>query len=120
MTVLKAAVIGCGDVSAVHFEAIAKLDGARLAGVCDSDPGRLAAAVAAHGVPGFADHHSLIEAIGPDVVHITTPHNMHASISADCLERGVNVIVEKPLAHTLEEGRRLVEASTVSAAKIAV
>lgn len=120
MTALKAAVIGCGDVSAVHFEAIAKLDGARLAGVCDSDPGRLAAAVAAYGVPGFPDHLSLIEAVGPDVVHITTPHNMHASIAADCLERGVNVIVEKPLAHTLEEGNRLVEAAKASNAKIAV
>ncbi|HBH59767.1 MAG TPA: gfo/Idh/MocA family oxidoreductase, partial [Arthrobacter bacterium] len=49
-----------------------------------------------------------------------TPHNMHASIAADCLERGVNVIVEKPLAHTLEEGRRLVEAAKASSAKIAV
>ncbi|BAS07133.1 inositol 2-dehydrogenase [Arthrobacter sp. Hiyo4] len=120
MTGLKAAVIGCGDVSAVHFEAIAKLDGARLAGVCDSDPGRLAAAVAAYGVPGFPDHLSLIEAVGPDVVHITTPHNMHATIAVDCLERGVNVIVEKPLAHTLKEGRRLVAAAEGSDAKIAV
>jgi UDP-N-acetyl-2-amino-2-deoxyglucuronate dehydrogenase len=120
VTALKAAVIGCGDVSAVHFEAIAKLDGARLAGVCDTDPGRLAAAVAAYGVPGFSDHGSLIEAVGPDVVHITTPHNTHAAIAADCLGRGVNVIVEKPLAHTLEGGRRLVEAARASDAKIAV
>lgn len=115
-----AAVIGCGDVSAVHFEAVAKLDGATLVAVCDADPQRLAAAVAAHGVPGYADHRSLIDAVRPDVVHICTPHDQHASLAADCLERGVNVIVEKPLAHTLAEGRRLVAAASAGSAKIAV
>ncbi|MBT2550996.1 Gfo/Idh/MocA family protein [Arthrobacter sp. ISL-65] len=120
MTGLKAAVIGCGDVSTVHFEAIAKLEGVQLAAVCDSDPERLAAAAEAYGVPGFPDHLSLIEAIRPDVVHVTTPHNLHASIAVDCLEQGVHVVVEKPLAHTLQEGRRLVTAAKASTAKIAV
>jgi UDP-N-acetyl-2-amino-2-deoxyglucuronate dehydrogenase len=115
-----AAVIGCGDVSSVHFEAIAKLDGATLVGVCDPDPQRLASAMSAYGVPGFADHQSLVEAVRPDVVHICTPHDRHASVAADCLERGVHVIVEKPLAHTLAEGRRLVEAAAAGRAKIAV
>jgi predicted dehydrogenase len=115
-----AAVIGCGDVSSVHFEAIAKLDGATLVGVCDPDPRRLASAMAAYGVPGYADHQSLLEAVRPDVVHICTPHDRHASVAADCLERGVHVIVEKPLAHTLAEGRRLVEAAAAGNAKIAV
>lgn len=120
MTELKAAVIGCGDVSAVHFEAISKLDGVRLAAVCDTDAGRLAAAVAAYNVPGYPDHLSLIQAIGPDVVHVSTSHDLHASFAGDCLERGVNVIVEKPLAHTLEEGNRLAEVAKGSPAKIGV
>ena len=117
---IRAAVIGCGDVSAVHFQALEKLDGVQLAGVCDTDPGRLAAAVQAFGVPGYPDHLSLLEAVGPDVVHITTPHNMHASVASDCLERGVSAIVEKPLAHTLAEGRRLVQAARNGTAKIGV
>ncbi|MBD1544548.1 Gfo/Idh/MocA family oxidoreductase [Arthrobacter sp. IA7] len=115
-----AAVIGCGDVSTVHFEAVAKLDGAALVAVCDADPQRLASAMATWGVPGYADHLALIEAVKPDVVHICTPHDHHAAVAVDCLERGVNVIVEKPLAHTLAEGRRLVEAASAGRAKIAV
>jgi predicted dehydrogenase len=115
-----AAVIGCGDVSAVHLEAVAKLNGATLVAVCDPDPQRLASAMAAWGVPGYADHLALIEAARPDVVHICTPHDQHAAVAAECLERGVNVIVEKPLAHTLAEGRRLVEAASAGRAKIAV
>jgi UDP-N-acetyl-2-amino-2-deoxyglucuronate dehydrogenase len=115
-----AAVIGCGDVSSVHFGALATMDDARLVAVCDTDPGRLEAAAAAHGVPGYANHLDLLEKVRPGVVHICTPHNLHASIAADCLERGVNVIVEKPLAHTQEAGRRLIEAAEGSPAKIAV
>jgi UDP-N-acetyl-2-amino-2-deoxyglucuronate dehydrogenase len=117
---IRAAVIGCGDVSTVHFGAISKLDDVELVAVCDTDPGRLAAAVAAYGVPGFADHLSLLAGQKPDVVHISTPHDQHAALAADCLERGVNVIVEKPLAHTLEDGCRLIEAAAQSGAKIAV
>ncbi len=117
---IRTAIIGCGDVATVHFGAIARLDGATLVAVCDSDPQRLAAAVAAYGVPGFADHLSLLRTVGPDVVHICTPHDQHASVAADCLQLGVHVIVEKPLAHTLAEGRRLVEAASAGTAKIAV
>jgi predicted dehydrogenase len=117
---IRAAVIGCGDVSTVHFEAVAKLDGAELVGVCDPHPERLAAAAELYGVPGFADHQSLLDAVRPEVLHICTPHNQHASIAVDCLERGVNVIVEKPLAHTLAEGRRLVDAASRGNAKIAI
>ena len=115
-----AAVIGCGDVSSVHFGALATMDDVDLVAVCDADSGRLAAAEALHGVPGYVDHLDMLAEVRPDVVHICTPHHLHASIAADCLERGVNVIVEKPLAHTLEEGRRLIEAADQSPAKIAV
>lgn len=115
-----AAVIGCGDVSIVHFEALATMADVELVAVCDTDPGRREAAAAAHAVPGFADHLAMIEALRPDVVHICTPHDQHASVAIDCLERDVNVIVEKPLAHTLAEGRRLVEAAERSTAKIGV
>jgi UDP-N-acetyl-2-amino-2-deoxyglucuronate dehydrogenase len=70
-----AAVIGCGDVSSVHFEALAASPGIELVAVCDADPGRLAAATAAYGVPGFANHLQLLDEFHPDVVHICTPHD---------------------------------------------
>lgn len=115
-----AAVIGCGDISTIHFAALATMDDAELVAVCDSDPERLDAASAVHGVPGYADYLDMLQKVRPDVVHICTPHHLHASVAADCLERGVNVIVEKPLAHTMAEGRRLIEAAERSPAKIAV
>lgn len=115
-----AAIIGCGDISTVHFGAVSTLENVELVAVCDTDPGRLEAATAAYGVPGYPDYLDMLEQARPDVVHVCTPHHLHASVAADCLERGVNVIVEKPLAHTLEEGKRLIEVAERSPAKIAV
>jgi predicted dehydrogenase len=118
--VATAALIGCGDVSAIHLEAIAALDGIELAAVCDTDPDRLDAAAKALSVPGFADHRQLIDSVRPDVVHICTPHDQHAQVAIDCLEQGVHVITEKPLAHTVKDGLRLIEAAEQNPAKIAV
>lgn len=115
-----AAVIGCGDVSIVHFGALAALPGVRLVAVCDTDPERLATAATMHHVPGYADYLTLLDQVRPDAVHICTPHNQHAQLAADSMARGVHVILEKPLASTLEEGRRLVELAERGSAKIAV
>jgi UDP-N-acetyl-2-amino-2-deoxyglucuronate dehydrogenase len=105
------AVIGCGDVSSVHLAAIADNPAIDLVAVCDTETTRLAATVAAFDVPGFTDHRQLIREIQPDVVHICTPHHQHVQLAVDCLERGISVILEKPLAHTLAEGQRLIAAA---------
>ena len=116
MTTRRIGLVGCGDVSVVHFEAIRDIEGLELVGVADRDPEALARATAATGVPGFAGAQELIDAVGPDAVHVTTPHDEHVGPSLTALEAGVHVLQEKPLAHTLEEGRRLVEALDASPA----
>ena len=116
----RVAVIGCGDISALHLDAIAGLTDAELVAVADVHPDRLAAAAAACGVPGFDSYLELFDTVRPDVVHICTPHHLHASIAIDALERGIHVIQEKPLAHSRAEGDRLVAAAERGNAKIAV
>ena len=86
--------IGHGDVSVVHLAAIEKL-GADLVGVSDS----------------ATDHRVVLDELRPDVVHICTPHDRHVPIAVDALERGVHVLLEKPVAHTVEEAERLVAAA---------
>jgi UDP-N-acetyl-2-amino-2-deoxyglucuronate dehydrogenase len=116
----RVAVIGCGDVATVHFEAIAAIPGAELVAVCDTDPGRLAAAEQAHGVPGYSKAVGMFESVRPDVVHVCTPHHQHADPAIAALERGINVISEKPLASTLADGERLAAAAAASSARIGV
>jgi UDP-N-acetyl-2-amino-2-deoxyglucuronate dehydrogenase len=109
--VTRAAVIGCGDVSVVHLQAIEKLDGADLAGVCDTDAGRAGAAAERYGAPAFTGHRELLDVVRPDVVHVCTPHDQHAAVAIDCLDAGVAVLVEKPVAHTVAEADRLIAAA---------
>ena len=106
-----AAVIGCGDVSVVHLDALESLPDVQLVGICDTDPATAAAVAARRQVPAFADHHQLLAELRPDVVHITTPHHQHAAVAVDCLAAGVDVILEKPLAHTLEDASRIIAAA---------
>jgi len=120
MSALRVGVIGCGDISALHLDAIAQWADAELVGVCDTDPARLAAAVAATGAVGYAGHRTLLDEGQLDLVHVTTPHATHAAIAVDALDRGIHVIVEKPLAHDRAGGDQVLAAAAASSARIAV
>jgi len=109
--VTTAAVIGCGDVSVVHLQAIEALPEPQLVAVCDTNHGAVGAAAACHQVRAFADHRVLLETMQPDVVHICTPHHQHADIAVDCLAAGSDVILEKPLAHSLDDASRVIAAA---------
>lgn len=117
---LRVAVVGCGDIADIHFDAIRADPGVVAVGVCDVDPGRRAAAAAKAGCPGFADLTALLDATAPDVVHVCTPHYLHAEMAAQCLAVNVSVLLEKPVAHTLADGERLAIAAEDSAAILGV
>jgi UDP-N-acetyl-2-amino-2-deoxyglucuronate dehydrogenase len=122
-TGLRVALVGCGDISALHLDAI--LDAAaggevEPVGVCDVDEQRRAEAAARAGCPGFADLTAMLDAAAPDVVHICTPHHRHADLAEECLARDVSVLLEKPLAHTLADGERLVRAAADSGGLLGV
>lgn len=106
---VRAAVVGWGDVAVIHREAIDAIDDAELVGVVDPDPGRRAAATQETGAPAFATIDELVDAVAPDVVHVTTPHDQHITPTLEALGRGVHVIQEKPLAASLADGQRLVD-----------
>lgn len=116
----RVAVLGCGDISAVHLAAIDDMPDAELVAVGDPDEGRRAAAQAAWSVPGFADHRALLEAVRPDVVHVCTPHATHADLAVDALEAGAHVVLEKPLAHSRAAGLRLLDAAERASTQVAV
>ncbi|GAB4098040.1 Gfo/Idh/MocA family oxidoreductase [Sinomonas halotolerans] len=108
---LRAAVVGCGDISAQHAEAIAAVPEAVLAAVVDTDGARREAARRRYGVPGYASLGDLLAAGGIDVVHLCTPHSEHAGQAVAALAAGVHVLTEKPLAHTLEGAEAVVAAA---------
>ena len=110
MTV-RAAVVGCGDISAVHLAAIDTMADVELVAVADTDADVGSATGDRWGVASFADHRALLDATHPDVVHVCTPHDQHADPVVDALVAGVDVVMEKPVAHTLEQAERVVAAA---------
>ncbi|RFA08134.1 dehydrogenase [Subtercola boreus] len=117
---VRVAVVGCGDISSLHLAAIAARPTATLVAVCDVHQGRLTESSRIHAVPGFSDFDDMLATAAPDVVHICTPHHLHAPMAVAALQRGIHVVLEKPLAHSREEGRRIIAAAEASGARIGI
>ncbi len=115
-----AAVVGIGDISALHLDALRANPAIELVGVCDLHPERAEAAGRAFSVPFFTDHRELLRAVAPQVVHITTPHDQHVPVALDALDAGAHVLTEKPIGQSVAAGRRLVERCAASDRKVGV
>ncbi len=105
-----AAVVGLGDISPLHLDAITENPEIELVAVCDTNPERAAAGAETWGVKSYTDHQAMLAEAKPDVVHVTLPHSSHGPVALDSLAAGSHVLTEKPLSHTLgsaEEVARL-------------
>jgi len=109
-TKLDVAVIGVGVMGSSHARDLAGMANARLAAVCDIDPERAQQVAAQFGVPFFLDYQELLARARPPAVVIATPHYDHTPISIACLELGVHVLVEKPLAAHVNDGKKMIAA----------
>jgi UDP-N-acetyl-2-amino-2-deoxyglucuronate dehydrogenase len=105
------ALVGCGRISANHFEAITvHAPDAALVGVADIDPAALDRAVAKTGAPGFASLEALLAGSSPDVVILATPSGLHAAQAIQVAQAGHHVMSEKPMATRWKDGKAMVEA----------
>ena len=105
---LRAAVIGCGHVGAIHAEALATHDRVELVAVCDPLLDRAAALARRWGGEAFRDWQKLLASTSPDLVAIATPDDAHVKPTLAFLESGSHVFCEKPLAVTLAEAKTMV------------
>ncbi|GIX22597.1 MAG: UDP-N-acetylglucosamine 3-dehydrogenase [Gammaproteobacteria bacterium] len=106
MTV-RTAVIGAGYLGRFHAQKYAALPGVELVGVVDIDPARAAAVAEEVGSRAYTDPEAVLDRV--DAVSVVTPTVTHAEVAATCLDRGVHVLLEKPMTTTLAEADRLIE-----------
>jgi predicted dehydrogenase len=107
---MRVGVIGVGIMGSNHARVFSDLPGARLVGVVDPDPKRRERVANAIGCRTFSNIDGLI-ADGVDAVTIAAPTHLHQDIALSCIERGLHVMVEKPIASTVEEGRSIIAAA---------
>lgn len=107
---LRVGVIGVGVMGCNHARVLSELPGVQLVGVADPDHkqaefvGRTLACATVSDVGQLLD-------LGLDAVSIAAPTHLHRDISLACIERGVHLMVEKPISSSVEEGREIIAAA---------
>jgi len=108
---VRVGVVGCGIWGQMHIRAHQQHPSADLVGICDKDQARVSEAAKKAGISKtFCDVDELLEQ-GVDAISVATPDTAHAEIVIKAANKGVHVLVEKPLATTEEECRRMIAAA---------
>jgi len=114
---LRIGVIGLNGRGKAHLESFSKVDGAQVVALSDCDLDILGKAADSfereheRKVETFQDYRRLLERDDIDAISIATPNHWHALMAIDAIQAGKHVYVEKPVCHTLWEGRQLVKAA---------
>jgi predicted dehydrogenase len=104
---LRTAVIGVGYLGRFHAEKLAMLPDSKLVAVADIDPEAAGHVAQTLGVEAVGDYRDLLGRV--DAVSIAVPTPNHFAVARDCLANHVHVLLEKPIASTLEEAQALVD-----------
>jgi len=107
---LRVGVVGVGVMGANHARVLADLAEVKLVGIADTDPKQRAFVTQALGCVGHPDVESLI-ASGVDAITIAAPTHLHRDLALTCIRHGVHILVEKPIASSVEEGRAIIAAA---------
>lgn len=115
-----AAVVGCGAIFPLHAGAVQQLKGVQLKVVVDSDPAKAEEAATPYSCEAATDYLTLLDRDDIQVVHLCTPHHLHAEMAAQLLRAGKHVLTEKPLAHHLEAAESVLAEARLSEAQLGV
>ena len=95
---IRVGLIGAGYIATWHAEALKATSGVQISAICDRDQGAAEGLAAAYCATGYTSVSDLIASNTCDAVHVLTPPDLHHDIAVECLEGGLHVVVEKPVA----------------------
>ncbi len=112
MKPLGVAIVGCGRISNLHALGHRGRDDARIVAVCDTKKGRAREKAKAWGVEHvYSDYDKLLSDPKVDLVELLVPHHLHAEMTVAACRAGKHVSVQKPMARTVAEADRMIEAA---------
>ena len=120
---MKYALIGCGRISTNHVKAVVnnKLE---FVAACDVVPEHIENVLAKHGLENdtsikrYTDYKKMIEENEIELVGIATESGLHAEIALYCIEHGINCIIEKPMAMSIEDADKIIKLSEEKGVKV--
>ena len=122
---LRAAIVGTGGISRTHGWRLQDL-GSTVVGFCGRDIAKahtLADEFCQYGdvqIGAFDNLGAMLDQTKPDVLHVCSPHGLHVRHALEAVNRGINVIIEKPMATTLADARELIAAAEAAGVDAAV
>lgn len=115
---IRVAVVGAGAFGREHARVYSEVAGAHLVAVCDLDQTRGRAVADRYGAAYLVDYHDLIGKV--DAVSVAAPTESHQVIACELLAAGIAVLIEKPIARTLDEAGQIIDASSQSGAVLQI
>ena len=116
---MKVGVIGVGSMGQNHARIYAEMPHVDLVGLADPDRARVVGLARTYGTRPYDDPGELLRQ-GPDAVSIAVPTTLHRDVALAAIEEGVNVLVEKPIADTINNADRMIEAAEQRGVKLLV
>lgn len=120
---MKYALIGCGRISTNHIKA-ARNNKLEIAAVCDIEENHMQTLLAKHGletdtsIRRYVDYRKMIAEVKPELVSIATESGSHAEIALHCIQAGIHVIIEKPMAMSMEDAEVIIRQSQEKNVKV--
>ena len=120
---MKYALIGCGRIATNHMKAAInnKLE---IVAVCDVLPEKMEALLEKHdlqadtSIKRYQDYKQMVAEVKPDLVSIATESGIHAEIALYCIEQDINLIIEKPMAMSIEDADKIIKLSEEKGVKV--
>lgn len=107
---MRVGVVGAGFIGSIHLSAYANMPEVEVAGVADSDPGAAATGAGTVGARPYASYEELVGSEAVDIVDVCLPTAYHRELALKAAGAGKHVILEKPIARTLEDAEVILEA----------
>lgn len=117
---MKIAVVGLGSIGLSHLSALATIDCFALSAVCDVNEAVAKKLSEKYSVPYYTDYKELAADCDAEAVILNLPHWLHCEVTEFFLDKGFHVLVEKPMANTPEECKRMMLAQERSGKVLAV
>ena len=119
---LKFALVGCGRIAKRHsgLLGMGQIEGAKLVAACDSDATKAADIGRQFSMPHFIDMHTMMRSVAIDVVVVLTESGNHAKHVVELARHGKHIVVEKPMALTLDDADAMIRACDESGVKLFV
>lgn len=120
---MKYALVGCGRISTNHIKAAIN-NQLEIAAVCDVIPEHMEAVLEKNGLKEnnyilrFTDYKKMIEEVKPTLVSIATESGIHAEIALYCIDHGIHVIIEKPMAMSMADANEIIRHSEEQNVKV--